>query len=676
MREHNRIIAIIIFCALLAVLPFETGNATAVVKDSNQVTPSAIDIIQMIPDPYLESEPDVFINGTSDEFQYSYQPNLMQLNWTHTAGTSLNFRLSDNDYIYPYCNDFVYFTQSFDWQYEVAPSDAGMELNWSTSLTGSFDTEDAGTSMFMVYAWIIDSSGNWVRIYRPIYPYSEEFQETLLDFNYNALSGAWGGVIEDEHGVQEDPSDTLRVAIGLAPTDTFREYSHGIYTDYPWQTYNGSVIISISSVELYVVMDAEPDPITHLTPLYNESYGAVLSDIYQSFTTDPTTPLNDRLYAMTTDTGGNVYITGYSAIPYEIREETGISQIHQFLIKYNPRLECLWIARNLNQTAGRAISFHDDYIYTTGDINKENTGRDLIVTKWASSGTKIWQSEWNHEFDQFGEAIGVHSDGSIYVVISNISMDGIQNSSIIKLDDTGAFLWNKTLPFQSTYPANLGSFQVFENYIYCEIQGRLVCLSLEGDIIWEVTTEDGLRATADNEGMIYAVSQVSRSPTLFGGTSLEICQINLEGNVTWNNNYEIVYDNGWIENSLGSCDITLTPTGEIAILGYADGYDDSYFLLKYSNNGTFIQSWSIGTRFHEGWPEPSSIMVEVATTGLLYVSMNVYTFEVLIQAYVIGNYTLPSTGLLGSETMLILALGGGIGAVIVAGVVIYKKKRS
>jgi hypothetical protein len=100
--------------------------------------------------------------------------------------------------------------------------------------------------------------------------------------------------------------------------------------------------------------------------------------------------------------------------------------------------------------------------------------------------------------------------------------------------------------------------------------------------------------------------------------------------------------------------------------------------LKYDDNGTLNQEWSIGTRFNEGWPAPSprsrAMLVEVSSTGFFYISLGASSWVILTQAYVIGNYTLPNTDLLSSTTMVILALGGALGVATLSGIVLYRKR--
>jgi len=641
---------------MISVVPAE------VIAENKSVTPAAINIIDVIPDPNLESMPDASVNGTSGEFQYSHQPNNMQLNWTHSAGTVLNLQGIDDD-TYPRFSDFVYFSQSFDWPYEEKPNDAEIYLNYSVSMSGSFVTEMEGGLMFRVHAWLIDSSNNWLHIYRSYPPYTTIYQERRVNLNYFDLDAGWGGMIEDTSGVQEDPLDELTLGIGLVPTEDFLNY----LGDEPWQDYTGSVIVSVSSMNLYVIMDAEPDPATHLEPLYNATYGSILGDVYSSFTPLASTPLRDRVYSMTSDPEGNVYLTGETNVGYDIYQQTGISQNHQFILKYSPTLNRQWLVRNANQSRGRAITYHEGYLYTTGCNYHYSfpNYRDVIVTKWTLAGQKIWETEWGGVNDQVGVAIGVHNDGSIFVMVSDFNYRGPEqsdcydNSTIMKLDGSGTVLWNKSIQLSTMQDAS-GELRVFESHILYNIQGLMLSLDLDGNILWD---EASWAVTTDENGDIFSI---------FGtGLGIGVHRYTPDGNETWSDYFEIEYDNGWIE-FLRVHDVTITRDNELLILVQGNMHDYSYHLVKYNLNGSHIQTWSIGS---ELWPWPTGVYhyMEATSTGLLYFSFTQQNSDIWTQGFAIGDYTLP---IFSSDTMTIIAIGGGIGVIALVGVFVIKKKRA
>ncbi|MHA1576387.1 MAG: hypothetical protein ACTSU3_03415, partial [Candidatus Thorarchaeota archaeon] len=560
----------------------------------DEASPSNISFENWLDDPNINQEPDVIINGTSNEFSSSYHPisvdtntSYIELMWNHTANTKLDYVGEDPLHIFPDYNDFIYMYQEFEWPYEEMPKDVDLRFNYSTFLTGDFapGVQEWNNLMFRVFLWVIDSSGNWVRIYESREAiYSELFHEKMTSVNYFALNEIFDGMVEED-GVQEDPTDSVKIAIGLAPNIRFESF----LGSEPWTFYDGTVAIRISSMEFSTIREIEPDSETHLVPQFNETYSTVFSDVYPEATTNETTPMTERLYAMTSDPAGNIYLTGEITISYELYIQTGISLSHQFLIKYNSALDENWVVTNNNLSRGRAITFHEGYIYTTGCYYyyNEPNYRDVVVTKWTTSGQKIWEVEWGGQHDQVGVAIGVHSDGSIYVMVSDYNIRGPEiwdcydNTTLLKLDNSGTLLWNRSIQW-STGHDNPGEMCVYDSKIFYSFSGLSMFLDLDGNTLWSNYTH---RAVSEDDGSVYAARDCIRH--------LEVTKLDSNGILVWNETYQIEYPNDATE-WLVPIDIALTTSEELLILIQAQHYDNSYFVIKYSLDGDLIQTWSIG----------------------------------------------------------------------------------
>jgi peptide/nickel transport system permease protein len=206
-------------------------------------------------DPYIENEPHMAVNGTSDEFSYLYQPidannnnSYVNLTWSHTPGTKLDDLPRDPDQIMPDYNDYVYFDQILHWPWNNQPSDVNMSITYATELTGDFANMTlAGNLMFRVYVWFIDSSGEWTRVYesREAY-YTDQLQEKRISLNYFSISDIFGGMISLNGTPQIDPSDNVTIRIGLAPRYIFESYNSGT----PWQYFNGTVEVKVTELKM------------------------------------------------------------------------------------------------------------------------------------------------------------------------------------------------------------------------------------------------------------------------------------------------------------------------------------------------------------------------------------------------------------------------------------------
>ncbi|MFW9908322.1 MAG: ABC transporter permease [Candidatus Thorarchaeota archaeon] len=223
----------------------------------NFFDPTGVVTEQRIPDPKFGSTPAIVIAGTAEDSfstahgtaDSSLGKSHVNLTWTHIAGANLNFTRDPNREL-PDTGDFIYTMQSFEWPYERLPSDVNMTLEFGTTRTGDFLTQEYGGLMFKVYIWLIDSSGNWRRVYASNPPYSTIIQNRRIDLNYFDISAGWRGMIST-NGDQEDPEDVLTVAVGLAPSANFEDFLGSS----PWEEYTGSVTVTIAKLELVAYGD-------------------------------------------------------------------------------------------------------------------------------------------------------------------------------------------------------------------------------------------------------------------------------------------------------------------------------------------------------------------------------------------------------------------------------------
>ena len=206
-------------------------------------------------DPFLNEEPVMGVNGTSDEFSYLHQPvgdlnnvSYVNLTWSHTAGTQLDFVGDDPDDIMPDYNDFAYFDQNVTWLWNNRPSDVNMSFTYATELTGDFANESiSGNLMFRVYVWVIDSSGQWTRLYESREAtYTDQPQNKRISLNYLNIKEIFDGMISLNETPQIDPTNEITVRIGLAPRFIFENYAGG----HPWQDFNGTVEFKFTQIRM------------------------------------------------------------------------------------------------------------------------------------------------------------------------------------------------------------------------------------------------------------------------------------------------------------------------------------------------------------------------------------------------------------------------------------------
>ena len=269
-RKHRMgvigILALILFIVMAVGAPvFATHDPSPSVKVGPRFMapqwteifdPTGVVTRNYLTDPDLDSASigEIFLEGSSGEF--TGERNLaaspaeksnVTLAWTHNANTSIEFRSPpDSSDTLPDTLDFVYYTQTFEWEYERLPKDVNITVSYSVTTTGDFRTDEYGGKMFELMVWVIDSSGDWTRIFQSVPPYTGALVNRPIDLGFLDILAGWEGMIDEGDG-QEDPTDNLTIAVGLAPTYSFR--STAFTGAEPWTYYNGSVTATITHLE-------------------------------------------------------------------------------------------------------------------------------------------------------------------------------------------------------------------------------------------------------------------------------------------------------------------------------------------------------------------------------------------------------------------------------------------
>jgi len=216
--------------------------------------PNGVVTADYLDDPFLTETPVMAVHGNSTEFSYFHQSidemhnqSYVNLTWSHTPGTNLDYVGRDPENIMPDYNDYVYFDQIVEWPWNNKPSDVNMSVSYATRLTGDFaDESQSGNLMFRVFVWIIDSSGHWTRLYESREAtYTDQIQEKRISLNYFSIEEIFMGMVSTNGTPQVDPLDEITVRVGLAPRFIFNSGSPS-----PSDTFNGTVEFKFTQLKM------------------------------------------------------------------------------------------------------------------------------------------------------------------------------------------------------------------------------------------------------------------------------------------------------------------------------------------------------------------------------------------------------------------------------------------
>ena len=147
------------------------------------------------------------------------------------------------------------------------------------------------------------------------------------------------------------------------------------------------------------------------------------------------TSLNESGSGVTTDSSGNIYLTGTTKGGLDGNTNSGESDI--FLIKYNSSGTKQW-TKQLGTTSddwGNSVTTDSSgNIYLTGftkgglDGNNSSGESDIILLKFDSSGTKQWTKQLGTPSYESGSGVTTDSLGNIYVTGTTLGgLDGNTN---------------------------------------------------------------------------------------------------------------------------------------------------------------------------------------------------------------------------------------------------------
>ncbi len=156
------------------------------------------------------------------------------------------------------------------------------------------------------------------------------------------------------------------------------------------------------------------------------------------------------------DGSGNIYVTGSTWGELDGNTNAGLQDV--FLTKFDSSGTKIWTRQWGTADCEEGLGVATDgsgNIYVTGKTRDELDGNthaghyDIFLTKYDSSGIKQWTKQWGTEGHDYGESVAIDSSGNIYVTgDTGGGLDGNTNAGSVdifltKCDPSGNKLWTK-----------------------------------------------------------------------------------------------------------------------------------------------------------------------------------------------------------------------------------------
>ena len=225
------------------------------------------------------------------------------------------------------------------------------------------------------------------------------------------------------------------------------------------------------------------------------------------------------------------------------------------------------------------VSSNVNGVYVVGwKFVRSRQTSEAVLAKYDREGNMIWNTTWMEEHGAHGRGISCSSDG-IYVVGTLRNASYITYSYVMKFNDMGEQVWNKTWD-----TAREHSVYATDEAVYITGAGKLAKLDAYGNQLWERTVSgSALEVTSDR---IYIAGSTGKEAT--GGSDAFLAALDPEGNQIWNTTRESTRGDT-------ATDVCVTQDG-VYIIGTGTKGWNFNFITKFDLDGN--QLWDkVGGRF-------------------------------------------------------------------------------
>ncbi|TFG34673.1 hypothetical protein EU527_02375 [Candidatus Thorarchaeota archaeon] len=553
---NRKFYGVLVCIIMVTSLPILATDAVSILCNY-QIADSFEDYqeLQLLPDTTLSSEYDFEKNDNHNVFQTQPLSPGVELIWTHHEGIELDFRYpKDRTMNLPDCEEYALVSESFSWDYNVIPTKLDVHVQYEVQLDGDFDAVTYPV-LFKVYFWVIDSSNQWTLLYNSVTG-TPGITNIHVNPSFQSVYRGWNGVIEDDKGVQNDPSDILKFTVGISPTYEFYENENNY-----WNWMSGAVKVKVTSMILSCIVNANPEEKELLSPTHIGVSGTLHDDICSDVAF-----LND----------GSVYVIGTS-----YSDENNL-----LLTKWNSKGNILWtrIISGGGSWVGSGITTDDTSVIATGGISNSEES-DTIVVKWNHRGVLLWNKTIDFGFLDYGYSVDIGYDGSIYI-LGKVEGNVAPITYLAKLNSDGMVLWNQTCgnPFYDR-PLDIGVD--YDGYIYTATLQNISKWNSDGFLQWTRTEVYG-SVKVTREGELY-------STRVFYPRNL-LQQWHTDGTKGWN--ISLSYNHTYFGHSLlQPMLLDVIPAGWSYVLSFSTLGLPNVFISIYDTEGRHIWNKTINPQF-------------------------------------------------------------------------------
>ena len=144
---------------------------------------------------------------------------------------------------------------------------------------------------------------------------------------------------------------------------------------------------------------------------------------------------HDRGHDIAVDNSGNIFITGDT-------QSFGVGGYDLILLKYNSSGTLLWNITwgGSEHEGGNGLAIDDmGNAFITGSTGSFEEGQDVFLLKYDSSGNLLWNKTWGGSDEGYGYGISVDDSGNVFIIGETRSFGaGVYDVLLLKYrDDPG-----------------------------------------------------------------------------------------------------------------------------------------------------------------------------------------------------------------------------------------------